>query len=74
MQVVGVHHPLVSDALIGIVRSHGQRVYAWTVNSPAAMGAMLSAGVDAIITNHPRRLTRLIAERLQLCHAHSGHQ
>jgi glycerophosphoryl diester phosphodiesterase len=36
------------------VRSHGRRVFCWTVDQPDDVDRCVEAGVDAIITNRPR--------------------
>lgn len=38
----------------------GYRVNVWTVNTPQDMQAMISLGVDAIITDHPARLREML--------------
>lgn len=43
-----------------VERAHaaGNRVHVWTVNTDEEIQAMLDLGVDAIISNHPRRVLR----------------
>jgi glycerophosphoryl diester phosphodiesterase len=39
----------------------GHRVHVWTVDSPEDIDYVLSLGVDAVISNHPRRVLRKLA-------------
>jgi glycerophosphoryl diester phosphodiesterase len=38
--------------------AHGHQVFCWTVDKPDDIAAVADLGVDAIITNHPRRVRR----------------
>ncbi|MCO5169147.1 MAG: glycerophosphodiester phosphodiesterase [Planctomycetes bacterium] len=42
-------------------RARGVSVHTWTVNDPARLEALVALGVDAIITDYPNRLSRVIA-------------
>jgi glycerophosphoryl diester phosphodiesterase len=42
------------------VHSAGHRVHVWTVDEPADIDYVLDLGVDAVISNHPRRVLRRI--------------
>lgn len=59
-------HPevrLVKPALVRRAHAAGLAVYPYTEDDPIAMTRLLDAGVDGIITNHPARLHRVLAER-----------
>ena len=47
------HESLVDVELVEAVHGMGGRVYAWTVNDPGRMEALLNIGVDAICTDKP---------------------
>jgi glycerophosphoryl diester phosphodiesterase len=40
------------------VHAAGHRVHVWTVDEPADIAYVLGLGVDAVISNHPRRVVR----------------
>ena len=42
------------------VHAAGNRVFCWTVDSPADIDYVLGLGVDAVISNHPRRALRAL--------------
>jgi glycerophosphoryl diester phosphodiesterase len=45
------------------VHTAGNRIHVWTVNEEADIKLMLELGVDAVISNHPRRVRRQVDER-----------
>jgi glycerophosphoryl diester phosphodiesterase len=47
-----------------VERAHrmGNRVHVWTVDEPADIDFVLGLGVDAVISNHPRRVLTALAE------------
>lgn len=51
-----------------VQRAHGRdkAVYTWTVNDPAGMSAMMSKGVDGIITDRPALAKSVLAQRAEL--------
>ena len=53
LRVARLHPGYVSRA-----HSHGHRVHVYTVDEPQDIDYLLALGVDAIITNHPRRVLR----------------
>lgn len=44
----------------------GKEVYAWTVDDPVTMSAMMGRGVDSIITNEPALARLVLEQRAQL--------
>jgi glycerophosphoryl diester phosphodiesterase len=44
------------------VQAAGNRLHVWTVDSEEDIAFVLGLGVDAVISNHPRRVSRQIAE------------
>jgi glycerophosphoryl diester phosphodiesterase len=51
---VMLHHRVVSRAAVERAHAHGAAVFAWTVDGEPALGRVLAAGVDGVITNDPR--------------------
>lgn len=45
------------------VQAAGHRVHVWTVDEPADVDYVLQLGVDAVISNHPRRVLRRLGRR-----------
>lgn len=43
------------------VHSQGHRLHVWTVDTPADVRYVLDLGVDAVISNHPRRVLSALA-------------
>jgi glycerophosphoryl diester phosphodiesterase len=52
--VLMVQHKLVDAELVASVARHRSRLYAWTVNQRALIGALQQLGVDGIATADPR--------------------
>ncbi|MDI6105223.1 glycerophosphodiester phosphodiesterase family protein [Actinoplanes sp. NEAU-A12] len=50
-------------AMVSRAHARGLKVIPWTCDDPATVGALIDHGVDGIITNHPDRVRRLMAER-----------
>lgn len=48
-------------ASIDAAHARGVSVHTWTVNDPARLEALVQLGVDAIITDYPNRLARVLA-------------
>jgi glycerophosphoryl diester phosphodiesterase len=55
-----LHHSVVSAAAVDRAHAHGAAVFAWTVDDEAALGRMLDAGVDGVITNDPQIFERAL--------------
>lgn len=57
-------HPLFyhlqHPELVSGFREHDLAIYAWTVNEPAYMELMVAGGIDAIITDRPQDLQKII--------------
>ena len=50
---VAPQHAAVTPALLAAAHDAGLPVSVWTVDDPAAMRALVAAGVDAITSNRP---------------------
>jgi glycerophosphoryl diester phosphodiesterase len=55
-----LHYSVVSHAAVDRAHAHGAAVFAWTVDDEAALGRMLDAGVDGVITNDPQIFERAL--------------
>jgi glycerophosphoryl diester phosphodiesterase len=53
-----LHHAVVSAAAVERAHDLGAAVWAWTVDDPAELLRLDTAGVDAVITNDPRLFAR----------------
>ncbi len=57
-------HPLFNHLqhpeLVSGFREHNLAIYAWTVNEPVYMELMVAGGIDAIITDRPQDLQKII--------------
>lgn len=54
-QVVAAHYLLVDERLYADCRGAGLEVLPWTVNDAAHWDRLVALGIDAIITDYPRR-------------------
>jgi glycerophosphoryl diester phosphodiesterase len=54
------HHAAVDAALVEAAHRAGLDVNVWTVDDPARMAQLVALGVDAICTNRPEVLLRLL--------------
>ena len=61
---VNVHQ--VGPRLLSAAKAAGKDVYAWTVNDPLEMSAMISLGVDGIITDEPALARQVLIERASM--------
>ena len=61
---VNVHQ--VGPRLLSAAKAAGKDVYAWTVNDPLEMSAMMSLGVDGIITDEPALARQVLTERASM--------
>jgi glycerophosphoryl diester phosphodiesterase len=55
--------PLVTRELVSHAHRHHVQVHVWTVNELDEMRELLALGVDGLVTDHPARMTRLLASR-----------
>ncbi len=55
--------PLVTPPLIEHARRHEVAIHVWTINDEAEMTALLDAGVDGLVTDHPGRMRELLVRR-----------
>jgi glycerophosphoryl diester phosphodiesterase len=53
--VLALHHTLCSPASIGAAHRRGVPVFAWTVNDPERILQLAGWGVDAIVSDDPKR-------------------
>ena len=66
LQVLAVHHAMLTPAVVAAARAAGKRVHAFVADSPATAAAILAAGVDGVVTNYPKRVAAM-AQRLAAC-------
>lgn len=59
MSWLGLDEP----AFIRHAQAQGLSVHFWTIDRPESMQALITAGADGIMTNHPDRLARLLQAR-----------
>jgi glycerophosphoryl diester phosphodiesterase len=57
------YHAYVTPADVATAHANGLFVAPWTTSEPEQLKTLVSAGVDAIGTNHPDVLRRILAER-----------
>jgi glycerophosphoryl diester phosphodiesterase len=56
----------VGPRLVSSAKAAGKEIYVWTVNDPLEMSAMISMGVDGIITDEPALAREVLAERAEM--------
>lgn len=66
---VAVEKKMATRRFVWVAHRAGQEVYVWTVDDPAWMLAMMSRGVDGLITNRPALARRAIARRAEMSEA-----
>ncbi|HEY4690332.1 MAG TPA: glycerophosphodiester phosphodiesterase [Anaerolineae bacterium] len=54
-------HSMIDAAFVRKTHARGQKVNTWTVNEEADMRRLIGAGVDAIMTDRPDALQRILA-------------
>ncbi|KPA22525.1 Glycerophosphoryl diester phosphodiesterase [Shimia sp. SK013] len=63
---LAVNSATTSHRLVRESQAVGKKVYVWTVNDPLAMSAMISMGVDGLITDEPELARLVLSERRDL--------
>lgn len=63
---LAINANFASRSFIKMAHRRGQEVLVWTVNDPISMSAMMSKGVNGIITDYPALASRISIERAQL--------
>ena len=63
---LAVNSKLATRTFIDAAHRRNKTVSAWTVNDAYAMSAMISRGIDNLITDHPAVARQVLAERQQL--------
>ncbi len=63
---VAVNAGMAGPKLVRAVQAQGKKLYVWTVNDPLEMSAMMSMGVDGLITDEPALARSVIATRSEL--------
>ena len=59
-QLLHVKHTYLTVALVDLLHQAGLGVLAWTVNAPGEMRRLAALGVDAILSDDPRRLRTVV--------------
>ncbi|MGE0757412.1 MAG: glycerophosphodiester phosphodiesterase family protein [Pirellulaceae bacterium] len=60
---LAVSHGMATRPFIRRAHAHGKRVHAWTVNDVATMSALISRGIDNLITDDPALARQVLEER-----------
>src|SRR5271155_1785429 len=63
VQYVIPHHKLVRKMLIDEIQAAERKILVWTVNATVDMKRFSKWGVDGIISDHPKRLTRAMGRQ-----------
>jgi glycerophosphoryl diester phosphodiesterase len=63
---LAVNAAFVSRRLVRQAHRDGLKVYAWTVDDPSTMSAMMGRGVDGLITNRPAVAKAVLAQRADM--------
>jgi glycerophosphoryl diester phosphodiesterase len=62
-QIIAPHKALVTPTKVAAAHQAGLEVIPWTANTPQEWDALVAAGVDAIITDHPAALIAYLKQR-----------
>lgn len=63
---IAVSTAMVGPRLVRTTHKQGKKLYVWTVNDPLEMSAMMSMGVDGIITDEPAMARQVMQARAEL--------
>jgi glycerophosphoryl diester phosphodiesterase len=63
---LAVHSSLATRSFIRDAHRRGREVHVWTVNDPVQMSALISRGIDNIITDVPAAARRVLRERSEM--------
>jgi glycerophosphoryl diester phosphodiesterase len=63
---LAVHTGLVRRSFVRAAHNRGKEVFAWTVNDPIQMSAMISKGVDSLITDEPALAKAVLKRRAEM--------
>ena len=66
LDFLGLNARAASHHLVQQAHKAGIKVYVWTVNTPMDMSAMLSRGVDGLITDEPKLARDVLSQRATL--------
>lgn len=66
---IAVNVAQVGPRLVSAAKAAGKDLYVWTVNDPLRMSAMMSMGVDGIITDEPALARQVLADRAAMSSA-----
>jgi glycerophosphoryl diester phosphodiesterase len=58
---LALHHTLASRAAIGAAHRGGAPVLVWTVNDPDRVPVFVERGADAIVSDNPEMVRRVLA-------------
>lgn len=72
IRYLGPHYSKVNAELMEQVRQAGLLINPWTVDDEKTLAEMIALGCDAVTTNYPTRLLKLLKERK--CARWSNHQ
>ena len=62
VRIVDLHYDMLSREVIAELHRRGLTVWAWTVNDPLVVDALLRWGVDSITTDRPDVVLRQLKE------------
>ncbi|WP_298912300.1 glycerophosphodiester phosphodiesterase [uncultured Roseobacter sp.] len=63
---IAVSTSMAGPHLVRSARNQGKKLYVWTVNEPLTMSALMSMGVDGIITDEPALARQVMEARSDL--------